>query len=127
MTHRLLALCGVTLTLILIFASVSPADARRGGHGFSGGRHFGHAPRFHQPRLHVAPRVLPRAHVTGPRVHHRRFHRHRHRHIFLGAPLLYGGYYYYYGDCDWLRRRALHTGSPYWWDRYYNCLYGSGY
>jgi hypothetical protein len=42
----------------------------------------------------------------------------------VGVPIFYGGYYYsYYGDCDWLRRRALATGSPYWWDRYYTCVY----
>lgn len=52
--------------------------------------------------------------------HHHGFrHRHRfHGGIFLGAPL-YGGYYY--GSCRWLRHRALVTGSPYWWRRYYAC------
>lgn len=28
---------------------------------------------------------------------------------------------YYYGDCDWLRRRAVTTGSRYWWTRYRQC------
>ena len=28
---------------------------------------------------------------------------------------------YYYGDCGWLRRRAVATGSSYWWDRYRLC------
>lgn len=28
---------------------------------------------------------------------------------------------YYYGDCDWLRRRAVATGSRYWWQRYRLC------
>ena len=35
------------------------------------------------------------------------------------------GYYNYgygYGGCSWLRRQALITGSPYWWDRYYACV-----
>jgi hypothetical protein len=54
--------------------------------------------------------------------------RHRHRirrfgrHIFWGPGL---GYYYYagyyYGDCEWLRERALFTGSRYWWRRYELC------
>jgi hypothetical protein len=44
----------------------------------------------------------------------------------VGVPIIYGVYYYYYGDCDWLRRRALATGSGYWWDRYYACVY-NGY
>jgi hypothetical protein len=39
------------------------------------------------------------------------------------VPLIYGGYYYYDGHCDWLRRRALATGSLYWWDRYNQCRY----
>jgi hypothetical protein len=42
----------------------------------------------------------------------------------------YGGYWWYapvglygYGSsCAWLRRQALLTGSPYWWQRYYDCV-----
>jgi len=45
----------------------------------------------------------------------------------VGAPFIYGGYYGYYGECDWLRRRALATGSPYWWNRYNACVYDGGY
>jgi hypothetical protein len=132
MTQRLLALCSVALTLLLMFAFAGPADARRGGHSFSGARSFSHAgPRIHQPRVYSAPRVytaprtLPKAYLTQPHKGHRRFR--RHRHIFVGVPVFVGGSYYYYGDCDWLRRRALHTGSPYWWDRYYACVYAYGY
>lgn len=29
---------------------------------------------------------------------------------------------YGYGGCAWLRRQAIATGSPYWWDRYYDCV-----
>ena len=54
---------------------------------------------------------------------HRRHHRHN-RFFVTGVP--YYGYYYdgYYGyddDCNWLRRRAIRTGSSYWWNRYYAC------
>ncbi len=38
----------------------------------------------------------------------------------------YGGAYAYgygYGNCAWLRRQALITGSSYWWNRYYACIY----
>lgn len=28
---------------------------------------------------------------------------------------------YYYGDCNWLLRRARATGSSYWWNRYRQC------
>jgi hypothetical protein len=31
---------------------------------------------------------------------------------------------YYYGDCSWLRRRAVETGSQYWWRRYRLCRAG---
>ena len=31
---------------------------------------------------------------------------------------------YYYGDCSWLRRRAVATGSQYWWRRYRLCRAG---
>jgi hypothetical protein len=30
---------------------------------------------------------------------------------------------YAYNDCNWLRHRALATGSPYWWSRYHDCAY----
>jgi hypothetical protein len=33
------------------------------------------------------------------------------------------GYGYGYGSCAWLRRQALITGSQYWWNRYYDCIY----
>ena len=32
---------------------------------------------------------------------------------------LYDGHYY--GDCDWLKRRARETGSDYWQRRYRQC------
>jgi hypothetical protein len=58
--------------------------------------------------------------------HHWRGHKgHRHRHArFYGWPGVgYGVYAYGYGNCSWLRRQALITGSPYWWSRYEQCLY----
>jgi hypothetical protein len=56
-----------------------------------------------------------------------RSHRHRHGRRFYGYGYLdddYPGYgYYAYGQsCDWLRHRALATGSRYWWNRYYACI-----
>jgi hypothetical protein len=30
--------------------------------------------------------------------------------------------YGYRGDCGWLRRRALDTGSRFWWRRYRDCM-----
>ena len=53
-------------------------------------------------------------------------HRHHGRYRSYGYYGWYGGPYFgygYYGDrCGWLYRRAVATGSPYWWDRYYDCI-----
>jgi len=47
--------------------------------------------------------------------------------VDLGSPY-YGAYsnygYGYDSPCRWLKRRAIHTGSPYWWKRYQHCIYG---
>lgn len=57
-------------------------------------------------------------------------HRGRHRYsrhrggvgIYVGP-----GYDYYYGayddSCEWLRRRAVRSGSSYWWRRFRECIY----
>jgi hypothetical protein len=130
MTRKLLALGCAGLAALLLSAAYSPADARRGVHGHGGGhggaRSFGHrsgGPRsfYGGPRFHAGPRFRPPEYAQP-----RRLHRHfgRYRHIYVGAPIIYGGYTYYYSDCDWMRRRALNTGSGYWWDRYYSCMYG---
>ncbi len=38
------------------------------------------------------------------------------------SPYWYDDGYYYYGGCESLRRRAIATGSGYWWDRYQACI-----
>ncbi len=58
--------------------------------------------------------------------HDRRHHRlRRFSHFFFFGPG-YDDYYYdyatsYYNDCEWLRLRAISTGSVYWWRRYRQC------
>jgi hypothetical protein len=54
---------------------------------------------------------------------HDKFH-HRHRVFRNGVWVwVYGpGYTAYGDDCYWLRRQAIITGSPYWWDRYNACV-----
>jgi hypothetical protein len=61
-------------------------------------------------------------------VRHGRRHNHAHirrhgRHYGWGPGI---GFYfydgYYYGDCEWLHRRAIVTGSRYWWYRYRRCI-----
>jgi len=78
----------------------------RGGPRFSGRGYRGH--RGHAGRHHR---------------HHRRFR----GYAFYGLPYVYAyGAYDGYG-CSYLRRRAVRTGSSYWWRRYEQCRYGHEY
>jgi hypothetical protein len=47
------------------------------------------------------------------------------RRVFFAAGYPYNDddYDYGYGGCGWLYRRAIATGSSYWWHRYRACLY----
>jgi hypothetical protein len=131
MVRTLIALSGAAaVTLLLVSGVASPADAGS-GHGHSGG-YSGHrssggaysAPRFVGPSRNYGSHAYGRNYSSfayGHR-HHRRFH----SRVFIGVPFAYGAYPYYYdgGGCYWLRRRAVATGSPYWWSRYDACLSG---
>ena len=77
-----------------------PRFAGRGYGGFRG-RHHGH-------------------HHHG---HHRRFR----GYAFYGLPYVYAYSAYDGYGCSYLRRRALRTGSSYWWRRYEECRYGYEY
>jgi hypothetical protein len=51
--------------------------------------------------------------------HYKRSGRHgNYRRYAYGLPYISYGYG---GGCSWLRSQALITGSPYWWNRYYQC------
>lgn len=126
MPRGMVALAGAALALVLVSAVPEPAEARRGGGpGVRSGGHVGS--RIHSgARLRSGPRIR-----SGPRVYfrngrhraHRRFrHRRAHPRIFVGPPVTFYDSYYYDNGCAWLRRRALRTGSPYWWNRYYACI-----
>jgi hypothetical protein len=56
-------------------------------------------------------------------VSHRRHHGgvHFRRHHFYGGPVVI--HRSYGNGCYWLKRRALNTGSRYWWHRYQECRY----
>lgn len=103
--------------------------AFRGGGGFGGGKAFRGGRSFGGGGL--GPRRSFRhsgggKHWHGGKGH--RHHKHRHHRRFYGGyyPYYYGAYYgsSYYGDCGWLRRRAIRTGSSYWWRRYEACVDG---
>lgn len=53
---------------------------------------------------------------SGP-VHARPFHARR----GFVAPLIIAGPLLYTGSCQWLKHRAIETGSRYWWRRYRQC------
>lgn len=99
-------------------------DVRRGGghgHGgmrsFGGGgvRAFGGGGIRHFRGGHSGPRI----HFGGHR-HHGHHHHRRYRGLYFAAPFItYGAYNY--GSCHWLKRKAIRTGSRYWWNRYYRC------
>ena len=101
----------------------------RGGLALRGGG----GPRIaaHGPRMRGGDRFVAGRHFKGGKHafkghHGKRFHhRHgRHRVFRNGVWVWVGtGYGYGYDDCWWLRRRAVISGSPYWWSRYRRCLY----
>jgi len=100
-------------------AGVAHAGAWGGGH-MGGGRG---GPHTTGP---VGPRV---SHFTGRFDHGHHFdHEHDHLHNrFVRNRFFFAGgwwpYYYDYGyNCWWLRRKAVITGSPYWWRRYDLCV-----
>ncbi len=65
--------------------------------------------------------------VKHPRAHHRMHHmmhhfHNRHHRYFYGRRVVVGRYYGGGDGCYWLKRRALFTGRPYWWNRYNECI-----
>jgi hypothetical protein len=107
----------------------APGPGISGGapHGPIGG---GGAPAFRSaPPVGAGPRIHSDAGPTrvygwrGGEEHHHEFHHHRRG---VGGVFVDGGYYddgYSYGGCGWLYRRAVSTGSAYWWHRYEECAY----
>ena len=118
MASKLFAVSVAAAALLIGSSLLSSADARRGGGGWGGGvRAGGGAHAFHS---HSGARHAFRFHHG-----HRHAHRFHHRRFLVAVPFAAYGYYAYDG-CEWLRRKALYTGSSYWWNRYNACLYGYG-
>jgi hypothetical protein len=151
--RKTLAMLAATVlaTLLVASSSFEPAAAQRGIQGnapgvsggsaarapsgggvrsYSGGgvRSYSRGPSASTrqfSRTYRSPSVRSSG-VYAYRGHSRRHARHFRRGVIVGAPLAYG-YYAYSDSCYWLRRRALETGSSYWWNRYYDCLEGYDY
>ncbi len=50
------------------------------------------------------------------------YHHRRYNYAWAGLPL-----YTSYAGCGWMYKKAVSTGSDYWWDRYYRCAQYSRY
>ena len=104
------SLAAAAAGMLILCAAFDPAEARRGGGGgrgggkISGGHHVGGGRSISSNPRHMS-------HHHGRPVRHRRG--------FASTHPVYAA-----DSCAWLRRRALRTGNPYWWDRYDACLYG---
>jgi hypothetical protein len=105
-----------------------------GGGGHHGGGHFAHGGgRGHG---HGGRAYAHNWHHGGGAHHASKGHRNNYAHNYNYRRYYrygryrnygwYGGAYasgYRYGNCAWLRRQALITGSPYWWHGYNACVY----
>lgn len=137
MTRKLLMAAGAAALLGL---GTMAATAKPGG-GPGGGMHFGGGggPGMHfngggAGMHHGGPGFGAgfAGHPRGPNFaagnwHGGNWHGHHHFRrgfgfgIYTGVP--YYGYYGGYGyGCGWLYRRAVYTGSRYWWRRYEDCV-----
>lgn len=127
---RKISLSKISIVAVLAAALAMPVFAYARGGG--GGGHMGGMGHMGSV-AHMGGIMGPRGGVRsfGPMGWHRGdFHRHAaffphhrfHRHFFVSNVFFFGGYPYYYGDCYWLRRQAIITGSRYWWARYEACL-----
>jgi hypothetical protein len=125
-----MAPAAAALAVLLLAGTVETADAKKGpGGGWSGGgaKFSGGGGKFYAGKVYGGGGTK----FYGGKVYYGNKHaRLHHRHRFVGVPLVYGYGAYAYSDgysCAWLRRRALDSGSSYWWNRYYACIDGDYY
>lgn len=110
--RKTLTALAIAATALAGSATLSAGNAAsklfpQGGHHMGGGQH-----------------MRGDHHIGGGNVfRHRGHHRDRDFGFFFGAPVI-GSYVENDGGCYWLKRRAVRTGNPYWWDRYEACRDG---
>jgi hypothetical protein len=110
MKRKLIAGLAGACGLMLAFGVYQPAEAKHGGQSGVTGHSsstMGHS------SYRVGAPYVNKAHV----FKHKHVFRHHKRIIVVGY-----NDYGYAGDCYWLKRKALYTGSGYWWSRYYACV-----
>jgi hypothetical protein len=113
------ALLASVLAAVMLSLAAGSAEARHGGGGGHWGGGGGH---WSGGGGHWGGGAM-RSHGFAAQRHFG--HRHGNNAFFAVAPFYYSDGGYGYGDgCYWLRRRALYTGSGYWWNRYYACVNG---
>ena len=120
MAKKLLAWAAGVCGLMLTSGVYQPAEAKHGGH--SGGSGYSSGKMSHSSYRVGAPYVK---HAYSKPVFVKNAHVFKHKHVFRHHKrIIVVGYndYGYAGDCYWLKRKALYTGSGYWWSRYYACV-----
>lgn len=122
------ALAAVAASMLLIGLPTPQADARpgggSGGRGVSMGSMGGHGMRMGVVGRSGGVNIRNNIRVGSVGRSGRNVHRgHWRGSVFYGVPT-YGFYdsgHYDGGGCYWLKRRAINTGSRYWWRRYRDC------
>ena len=92
--------------------------AYRGGksHGYKGHGYKGRSYAYRDGKGHKGKNY---SHYNKGHYNRYRYGRYRNYGWYKGVY----AYNYGYGGCAWLRQQALITGSAYWWNRYYSCIY----
>jgi hypothetical protein len=107
---KVLSMLAVALTVMLLVPP-DEADARRGGGGFRA-MSVARAPAFRAgPAFRSRPAFRSVVVVRRPVYRPVRIVRRIYSPVYIAGS----------SGCEWLRRRALVTGSPYWWSRYRAC------
>ena len=97
----------------------------RGGRGDRGERRV-HVEKSQAPReARPVDHKVDVEHKTDRRRGEGNWHRNRiirgHRYNWGPGFAFYFSDGYYYGECGWLKRRAIQSGNPIWWRRYHRC------
>ena len=139
---KLIGLAAAVMSgLFVVSTGVEPALARSGGGGGGGGGHSysggggGHSSggggHSYSGQSSSVPRSPSGSHFSGNRSAGRTYgyqasrghhHHGHHRRGFAFVPYGYSDYGYYDGTCAYEYRRAVATGSAYWWNRYQDCI-----
>lgn len=113
-------LAAAAVAFALIATPVPPANAGSyGHHDYDHDDYY----TYEAPPLVVYKSYLPDEDDFGPIPRHYYVKRYVHRYYYREPSYrYYSDYRHDSGDCGWLKRRAKHTDSRYWWKRYHDCV-----